>query len=157
MTIADGAEVQQGDLSVYEIRNKAQSGHLTVNGGRIICTNTFRSSSRFAMSNRAYVVAKDCEIIIKDSGILSGDGTLRGPVVNGGQFDPGTDSAGGSLFCSSGYQQTTNDILHVDLLGVPALDSYDVLQSSGDVTVDGVLQVNISGWTPTGEQDFQII
>ena len=270
MTIADGAEVQTGDLSVYEIWNKAQSGYLMVNGGRIICTNIFRSSSRFAMSNSAYVAAKDCEIslnglsptavvagagtiltnsgtlsvstlgeshalhirdgakvyaqtayvgspwgwrggdialegadsllqvansfsvgfvggeeeersttrkndsitnclslasseviasqiTIKDSGMLSGNGTLRGPVVNGGQVDPGTVSAGGSLLCSSGYQQTSNGILHVDLFGVPALDSYDVLQSSGDVTVDGVLQVNISGWTPAGDQDFQII
>ena len=100
---------------------------------------------------------KASQLSILNSGLLRGEGILRGMVVNGGQVDPGSTSTAGTLTCSSGYQQTTNGILHVDLLGVPALNSYDVLQSSGDVTMNGILQVNITGWTPAGEHDFQII
>jgi hypothetical protein len=94
------------------------------------------------------------------AGVLSGIGTVIGPLTNGGDVRPGTLASPygrihvvdsnwefGTLNAAS-YTQTATGALVVGVNGTTAGTNYDQLEVDGPVTLDGALEVSKGAFVP---------
>jgi uncharacterized delta-60 repeat protein len=94
-------------------------------------------------------------LTIQPGAVLSGTGTIVGPVTNGGQISPGQPF--GTVGIQGGYTQNAGaDLLLA--LGGTAAGQYDQLTSTGPVTLGGNLDLALaSGFTPQPGDSFLIL
>ncbi len=74
------------------------------------------------------------------AGIISGNGTVTGTVVNGGSVRPG--ELVGALSVTGSYSQTSVGELRIDLGGTAA-NEFDKLSTAGPVTLNGSLRATL--------------
>ena len=90
-------------------------------------------------------------------GSLAGTGTVQAPqVLMGGTLAPGTSP--GTLTLNGDLNFTPTGILDLELGGYTQGSEYDLLSVSGDVSLDGLLQVSLfGGFTPTLGDTFTVL
>ena len=91
-------------------------------------------------------------------GVLDGDGSIHGDVVNtGASLRPGIDGPG-SLEIDGDYTQMDGAALSVDVAGVRAMTEYDRLTITGRASTAGRLNVTLSeDFIPSPEHRFVIL
>lgn len=86
---------------------------------------------------------------------LASNGTITGSLTNGGTMSPG-DSPG--AFTINGDYTALPSAIHKFEVGGTAANSYDRLNVSGNVTLDGTLSISlINGYNPASGPDIPII
>jgi uncharacterized repeat protein (TIGR01451 family) len=91
-----------------------------------------------------------------NGGSLIGNGTIAGAVDNHAVVAPGASP--GTLTISGDYVQASNGALDIQLDGTAPGTQYDRLAVSGNVTLDGTLNVStIGGFVPLVGNAFQIL
>jgi hypothetical protein len=86
------------------------------------------------------------------TGTIIGHGTIGNSVLNNGTVSPG--SSPGTLNVTGNYTQSATGELLVDLASA---SSYDKLNITGNVALDGELEVSLLGFSPAVGDSFQII
>ncbi len=102
-------------------------------------------------------------IFLFQDGVLSGDGTINGDVINFGSVVPGNSP--GSLTINGSYQQigflpefgANAGRLVAEIAGSPASGNYDRLIVNGPVVLGGLLDVKVSGYTPALDDVYQLV
>jgi hypothetical protein len=87
-----------------------------------------------------------------DAAVVQGTGTLNIATASystlSGDFEPDTPGVVGALSITGAFRLDGNSALNIDVGGT-AGGEYDVITVSGDVTVDGVININpIGGYVP---------
>lgn len=91
-----------------------------------------------------------------NGGSLIGNGTIAGTVANHAVVAPGASP--GTLTISGDYVQASNGVLDIQIGGTAPGSQYDRLLVSGNVALDGTLNViPISGFVPAAGNAFQIL
>jgi hypothetical protein len=152
-----------GGFTIQNGRNFSAGGSFTNLGGLTVGVN-----SRFTVTG-AYtqgagstglaggVLTASQGVNIQD-GVLAGSGTVEGSVTNSGTVSPGGDGSAGILTITGDYTQTATGVLNIDIGGLAAGTGYDQLQVSGEVALDGTLNVHlINGFSPQPGDSFRIL
>jgi hypothetical protein len=91
-----------------------------------------------------------------ESGVVKGEGTIKGNVRNRGTVQPG--SSPGVLTVSGSYLQESSGVLAIELAGVVGGSQYDQIDVTGNLTLNGTLQVTlINPYMPTAGTAFDIL
>jgi hypothetical protein len=94
---------------------------------------------------------------LTNSGIISGNGSVIGTVVNSGIVMMGGDGAAGTINITGSFTQTAAGSLYAEIGGRGAADS-DRLNVSGDVNLAGAVDVwLIGGFVPAAGDVFAIL
>jgi hypothetical protein len=89
-------------------------------------------------------------------GVLKGNGTITGSVINAGQVSPGFSP--GLLNLQGDYTQTNPGDLFAEIGGVVAGSQYDQLTVSGSVILGGSLHITlVNGFTPHLADPFTLL
>src|SRR5262249_9648402 len=96
------------------------TGATTVNGGSLIVDGSISSA----------------QTVVNAGGLLGGNGTLNGDLLNSGTVSPGNSP--GTLTVAGNYTQTTGGTLRIEIAGVSA---HDLLAINGTANLSGTLQV----------------
>jgi uncharacterized repeat protein (TIGR01451 family) len=90
-------------------------------------------------------------------GTLQGVGTISGNVDNiGGTVSPGNSA--GNLHISGNYTQGPTGALNIELGGIISVTEYDVLDVTGQASLDGELDISlINGYMPITGTVFRIM
>ena len=178
--IMDGASSQIVDPSNSDalavLSTNAAGGNLTLRNGRNLTT------AGGAFQNRGIIAIRDGGTlavpldytqasgtttlagatltapggVMINGGSLAGDGTVNADLTNAGTVIPGTSP--GLLSIAGNYTQSAAGTLQVELGGTSPGTGYDQLDISGLATLDGTLDVSLSGgFTPVTGQAFQIL
>jgi len=136
---ANTITVNTGGL--FDIRkNYDFAGTLTLNNGTV--------------KTKDGATAKTLTLI--QAGLLRGKGTVDGNLINDASVNPGLGFVG-SFALTEDYQQTAQGKLVIDITGT-LLNSFDNLDVTGDVTLGGVIEVQLpSSFTPVEGDSFDII
>jgi T5SS/PEP-CTERM-associated repeat protein len=107
------------------------------------------------VSNGGIVSAVEV-ITIGPTGLLKGrNGQVNGSIINSGVVAPG-NSAG--ILYTGNFTQQAAGTLEIEIGGMTAGSQYDRLWVTGDVTLDGALDVTLlSGFRPQPGDQFEII
>jgi uncharacterized repeat protein (TIGR01451 family) len=91
-----------------------------------------------------------------NGGSLTGNGTIAGNVDNHAVVAPGASP--GTLTINGNYTQASNGVLDIQIGGTAPGTQYDRLLVSGNVTLDGTLNVStINSFVPAAGNAFQIL
>ncbi|MEA2238059.1 MAG: fibronectin-binding autotransporter adhesin [Thermoanaerobaculia bacterium] len=91
-----------------------------------------------------------------NGGSLTGNGTIAGNVNSDAVVAPGASP--GTLTINGDYVQASNAALDIQIAGTAPGTQYDRLLVSGNVTLDGALNVSmISGFVPASGNAFQVL
>jgi hypothetical protein len=89
-------------------------------------------------------------------GTVTGQGTISAPVVNAGEFNPG--STPGVLGVVGIYSQTSDGGLNIEIGGNSAGTQFDQLNVEGTISLSGSLELSlINGFVPALNSTFTII
>jgi hypothetical protein len=92
------------------------------------------------------------------AGALAGTGTVVGNVNNtGGGLNPGDPGSPGVLTVDGDYNQGSGGAFDERIKGSAVGTGYNELDATGAVTLDGALDVTLSGFAPTEDELFTII
>lgn len=95
-------------------------------------------------------------VALEAGGTLTGEGYVAKTVVNGGQLKPG--DAAGTLVIDQNYVQQSAGSLAIELGGLARGASYDWLDIAGLATLNGALQVSLTGgFLPGAGDSFEIM
>lgn len=93
---------------------------------------------------------------IRQDGTLAGNGHIEGDIVNEGTVSPGTSF--GILQVTGQYIQLPTGSLQIELGGLSRGASYDAIDLTSAVGLDGLLKIGLAdGYHPTFEDTFQIL
>jgi uncharacterized repeat protein (TIGR01451 family) len=121
------------------------TGTLTVAAGRLAITNSGSAGGT--------TVAGLLDI---QGGVLNGTGTINADVNNAGAINPGLSP--GLISISGNYTQSSGGSLNVEIGGLIPGSDFDQISETGDVTLDGALNVSlINGFAPADGNSFTII
>ncbi len=91
------------------------------------------------------------------AGLLFGDGTIQGNVLNAANINPGDVNLAGSLTVTGNYVQTSTGTLTTEIGGATA-GTFDQLHVGGATSLQGTLNIaEINGFTAATPQSFQIM
>jgi len=138
--------VKTGGRSYTLFGANTYTGSTTVNGGTLFVRNTTGSATGTG------------EVIVNNGATLSGDGAVSGAVTinDGGHLTPGNGGAG-SL--SVGALTLTNGAIldfEFGLANAPGNPLNDVVDVTGDLTLDGILNVGVSAGGTFGPGLYRI-
>ncbi|MEN9556412.1 MAG: hypothetical protein RLZZ232_2698, partial [Planctomycetota bacterium] len=149
--IVGGTTDLQGPLSGTGGFTKTGSGSLILSGGGSFAGETVVSEGTLEISS---TLSGSSTLFVATEATLSGSGVWSGTVSASGEVSPGqttgTLSTGDVTFAPG-------STLRIHLAGTSA-GQYDVLQSSGAVSLDGTLALSIDpDFTPLAGQVFEIV
>ena len=91
-------------------------------------------------------------------GLVIGNGTINGNVVNNGIFSPGGNGTAGKITVNGNFTQNSGGTVHIDIGGTTAATQYDELAVSATATLAGTDAVNYLGnFTPTLGTYFGVV
>jgi T5SS/PEP-CTERM-associated repeat protein len=106
------------------------------------------------VSNGGTVTA--AEVIVGPTGLLNGHGQVIGSIDNFGEVSPGLYA--GVLEVNGSFTQHASGALNMEIAGAIAGTHYDRLSVTGDMALDGTLNVTLlSGFQPAAGDHFEII
>jgi fibronectin-binding autotransporter adhesin len=133
-----GALAQIGPGTTILTATNAYSGDTSINAGTLQVNGSIASANTF----------------VNPGGALAGVGTIGGNLFNSGAVSPG-DSPG-TLTVNGNYTQNATGTLRIEIGGL-ALPQHDLLQMSGNATLNGTLRlVRLNSFAPM-EGDSVII
>jgi hypothetical protein len=91
-------------------------------------------------------------VLVNSQGVLSGQGTIEGNVLNQGEVRPGTSP--GTLTIDGDFVQGSNGELMIE---VASAASFDRLVATDQLQVDGTLKVVLIGSSPAAGNTFDIL
>jgi fibronectin-binding autotransporter adhesin len=134
-----GAFAQIGPGATVLTAANTYSGDTNINGG------TLQVDGSIASANT----------LVNPGGALAGIGVIGGNLFNSGVVSPG-DSPG-TLTVNGNYTQSAAGTLRIEIGGL-ALPQHDLLQMSGNATLDGALQlVRLNSFAPLGGDSVIIL
>ena len=89
-----------------------------------------------------------------NQGTLTGSGTVMGDLTNEGVDDPGGT---GTQTIDGNFDQTLAGMLDIDVQGDGLNSSLSVDGVDGNVTLDGTIQVDFDGYSPTSGDEFILL
>lgn len=123
------------------------------------------SGSRMIIKDRGNLVINQADVNMSDGiqvytggGIRGCDtGFITGNVINmGGFVEPGCSP--GKLTIDGNYIQETEGTLEIEVGGYQPEQEYDILEVTGDATLDGILQLDfINGFAPKKGDVFEFL
>ena len=140
LIVATGPFTTSGTVTIAAGSSLSRTGDYTQTSGLTMVQGTLSATG----------------IVDLQGGVLRGDGTVVGDVINdGATVEPG--SSAGELQIDGDFTQTTAGMLHIELGGT--LDGeFDVLTVAGTADLDGELHViPIDGFLPQVGQQFVIL
>lgn len=158
---SDAAVINAGHIDVLCGRQMIVTGGPLVHGGNLNIAPSALGS--FTHEFTQYTGVTTCngtltapQIDLK-GGILQGVGQVAGPLLNeSGIISPGMSP--GSLAATGGLTQGPQGVLHIELGGLTPVSEYDVLNVTGDATLDGILTVELIGmYDPPVGTTFDIL
>jgi T5SS/PEP-CTERM-associated repeat protein len=167
LIITDGGAVSSASAEVGVI--PGTPGDVTVDGPGSSWTNSgdltlgdyFQGSTLTVSGGGAVSVGGN--LIVERSGVLSGNGTISGNVMNRGAFRPGLSHSSqtavpGTLHIDGNFLQSDTGYLLTRLGGTTAGTHYDQLQVSGAVNLNGIMSVPlVNGFMPSAGDAFDIL
>ena len=144
-------------------QNPAGTGLVTIDGatsewsinGDLFLNVNGTGASTLKLANGGKLSATG-QVDVGAHGVVMGRGTVTGAVINGGLVTPGASA--GTLHVIGNYTQTAAGILAIELGGTTPDTSYDQLQVTGAVALNGTLQTTlINGFIPAAGNTFNIL
>jgi hypothetical protein len=163
--LKDNAQTN-GDLivdnnSISSDRDTPLSTELTIlkridikNLGRLSLQSNYSFIGQNIALNNGTLISNDQFQLL--SGILSGNGTVQGNLINGAQIAPGLSP--GTLTINGNYTQLPSGVFNIEIGGYTAETDYDQVIINGDAVIDGELNVSlINNFEPIFGDEFDII
>ncbi len=123
-------------------------GSIELNGGSLIANKVIVEPLGRIAIDQGRIVSGSASTDVE--GLLTGSGEIVGAlhVLDGGTLDvdPGAAPGWGEISVTGNYTQTVGGQLSLDVQS-PVPGDIDTLTISGDATLDGVLQVDMTGFT----------
>ncbi len=130
-------------------------GTLTAaNGGLLDISNTLKlwDNGTLVLQNGGV----EATLVDVDGGTLSGSGSINADLINDGTVRPGASA--GLITVLLDYDQSAGGVLEIELGGLMAGTEFDQLSVTGNVTLDGTLQVSLLGlFNPAWSDSFSIL
>jgi hypothetical protein len=115
------------------------------------CGSTLNNQGTFKPGN---LITSNC-ITLTNSATLSGNSTINGNLINAGTLSPGNSP--GTYTINGDYTATSAAVHNFEVAGTIS-SLYDVLNVSGNASLNGTLNVSIiNGFTPSTDHDLPII
>ncbi len=138
ITIDGSASVTVSGNAMSRTLNELQLG-----GGDGTSMLTFASDAAITAING---------VVINSGGVLGGNGSIVGSVVNTGIISPGASP--GSLTIDGEYSQSAAGQLQIELAGT---NNFDQLLVTGTATLGGVLDVSLLDFLPRPGETFEFL
>lgn len=162
----DEAQINSGTVVVDAVGQHAgvlklgatpgSNGHLQVTSGWLEVADTLVVGAHDTGQGELTLAGGSVnaqEIVVGFLGQIAGAGTLTANVTNSGAILPGNSP--GSLSIAGNYTQTADGVLSIDLASAA---SFDKLLVNGDITLAGLLEVNLlGGYMPAAGATFDVL
>ena len=129
----------------YNNRSLANNGATILNEGEffvnaiVVGTGTYtQTAGQTVVSNRLAASTIDIQ-----AGLLTGGGTLEGPVTIGPTATVSPGNSPGMLTVEGSYTQQANSALAIEIGGLVSGTEFDVLDIVGSASLDGTLDVSL--------------
>ncbi|MGE4070911.1 MAG: FG-GAP-like repeat-containing protein [Lysobacterales bacterium] len=145
---------QLGPGSFFETTAPATvSGSVLVDSGQLLLTDVAQSGGVIAIASGSGL---DVSTLTINGGVLAGDGTLTGSVVNAaGSVEPGSPL--GVLSIIGSYTQGAAGNLGIEIAGLNQGVDADYLFVSNTATIDGTVTLSDAGFTPIPPQTYAFL
>ena len=132
------------------------SGTVQVLAGSTLMMNGDNFNQTAGVTSVNGTLRVDNATVIIQGGVLQGNGTIKGNVINAGTVSPGTSP--GMLLIDGNYTQTAAGTLLIEIGGPVPNSQYDQLVVTGAANLAGTLSVNIiNGYAPPRGTSFQFL
>jgi hypothetical protein len=93
---------------------------------------------------------------LSNTGLLQGAGTIAANIQSSGVVSPG--SSPGTLHVTGNFNELASGLVNLDIGGTVAGTQYDQLLVTGDLSLNGIVQVAfINGFAPSVGQEFDML
>jgi hypothetical protein len=132
------------------------TGTVNVRTGTLVATAFPANDGTLDVSAGATLSTGGATLTNTATGVIRGDGTIAGPLVNNGTLAPA--SSPGTLTIDGDYTQGPGGRLAIELGGTEQGVTYDLLKVGGSAALDGTLAVTLlDGFTPADGAAFEVI
>jgi hypothetical protein len=131
------------------------AGAISVSGGTLNVGGDFTNATTLTVGSGATLSFSPGNTLT-NTGLIKGAGTIVANMQSSGVVSPG--SSPGALHITGNFNELATGLLNMEIAGTTPGTQYDQLFVTGDLTLNGALQVTfIDGFLPAAGQEFDLL